>query len=292
MLIRSNKGSTVPLLTLSEVRDLPIIYPENIVEQKKIATTIESISRKIENNHRINDNLEQQLKLIYDYWFTQFDFPDENGKPYRSSGGKMVWNEPLKRYIPFEWTYDSLKSLCQLDLGGTPNTSISEYWNGTINWLNSGEVSQFPVIFSELKITESGVANSPAKVMPVGTVVISITGNIRASILAIETCANQSVVGIIESDSIKNVYLYPLMCNQLKYYTSISTGNCQKHINKGTLEDSVILLPPQKILAEYYNSVIPLYNQIVQNAKESDKLIHLRDWLLPMLMNGQATIED
>lgn len=204
----------------------------------------------------------------------------------------MVWNEQLKREIPAGWGIEKIKSLCQLSLGGTPNTSISEYWNGKINWLNSGELSQFPVISSELKITTAGVANSPTKLMPSGTVVISITGNIRASILAIDACTNQSVVGIIENENIKNVYLFPFMCNQLKYYVSISTGNCQKHINKGTIEDSLILVPSQIILNKFYKITIPIYNQISKNANQSKELINLRDWLLPMLMNGQATIED
>ncbi|WP_172402580.1 restriction endonuclease subunit S, partial [Helicobacter sp. 12S02634-8] len=93
LLKKNNKGSTVPLLTLSEIRDLPIRYPESLTEQQKIANCIETISKKIVTNQLINDNLVQMAKTIYDYWFTQFDFPDENGKPYRSSGGQMVWNE-------------------------------------------------------------------------------------------------------------------------------------------------------------------------------------------------------
>ena len=134
--------------------------------------------------------------------------------------------------------------------------------------------------------------NSPTKLMKQGTVVISITGNIRASILGIDTCANQSVVGIEETKQFRHPYLYPYLCNQLNYYTAISTGNCQKHINKGTLEEALLLIPPEAILERFYKITLPIYTQIQANALESKQIIELRDWLLPMLMNGQATISE
>lgn len=95
---RSDKGAII-----SELKDAPISYPEDITEQKKIAMAIEAISRKINNNRNICFNLESMAKTLYDYWFTQFDFPNAEGKPYRSSGGEMVWNDQLKREIPKGW---------------------------------------------------------------------------------------------------------------------------------------------------------------------------------------------
>lgn len=275
----------------NDVYDVTVFIPD-INIQRKIGKTLYDLERKINLNNQINDNLQHQIKLLYDYWFTQFDFPDENGKPYRASGGAMVWNEELKREIPAGWDVYNLGEHCDILLGGTPDTSKNEYWNGTINWLNSGEVSQFPVVSSELRITQAGLDNSATKLMPANTVVVSITGNIRASILAIDTCANQSVVGILESDDLKSQYIYPYMCNLLTHYTSISTGNCQQHINKGTIEDSLILLPNKDTLKKYYLKTEFLYNQITNNALEIQKLTALRDWLLPMLMNSQATISD
>lgn len=185
-----------------------------------------------------------------------------------------------------------LVDVCLLYLGGTPDTTKQEYWNGDIGWLNSGEIAQFPVIISELKITDLGLKNSAAKMMKTGTVVVSITGNIRASILGFNSCANQSVVGIEENELLNKEYIYPFIYNQLKYFTSISTGNCQKHINKGTLEDLYILIPEKSVLNKYYAKVKPIYNQIISLAKESQELISLRNYLLPLLMNGQATIDE
>lgn len=239
----------------------------------------------------VNDNLERQVKLLYDYWFTQFDFPNENGKPYRSSGGKMVWNEQLKREIPVGWSVRPLSKLCNILLGGTPSREIHEYWNGNIHWLNSGEVAQFPIIYSAERITQKGLDNSPAKLMPKGTTIVSITGNIRTSYLAIDTCANQSVVGVLESDIMKYPFLYQYLFRLISLFTTISTGNCQQHINKGTIEDALVVVPNNTVLTHYYQIVNPLYEMITKTSFECQRLIQIRDWLLPMLMNGQATVE-
>ena len=192
------KGSTVNRIS---VEDFPTYTVPNISikVQRKIANILSKIDEKIALNNNINDNLQQQAILLYDYWFTQFDFPDANGKPYYSSGNKMTWNNQLKKNIPLSWKVKPLKAICEICLGGTPSTTVSKYWNGSISWLNSGEIAQFPVVSSEKKITQLGLENSPSKLMSKNTTVISITGNIRASILALDACANQSVVGILEN---------------------------------------------------------------------------------------------
>lgn len=263
-----------------------------IGQQNRIVKVIHGITRKIENNKRINDNLQQQAILLYDYWFTQFDFPDANGKPYYSSGNKMTWNNQLKKNIPLSWKVKPLKAICEICLGGTPSTTVSKYWNGSISWLNSGEIAQFPVVSSEKKITQLGLENSPSKLMSKNTTVISITGNIRASILALDACANQSVVGILENEIFKSPFIYQNMLRLLKHYTSISTGNCQKHISKGAIEESLVCIPDNIVLKQYYSLSEPIYKQMHEIALENQHLTELRDWLLPMLMNGQVTIKD
>lgn len=268
-----------------------IAYLPDLKTQESISKIMDSISGKIEINNKINNNLQHQAKLIYDYWFNQFDFPNEYGKPYHASGGKMVYNEHLKREIPENWKSAKLNSICEIVLGGTPKKSNSSYWNGDINWLNSGEVSQFPVEKTNLKITELGLNNSATKLMSAGTTVISITGNIRTSFLSINSCANQSVVGILENNKYKKEYIYPYLTSLIKKFTSISSGNCQQHINKAEIENSFILIPEIDILNSYYCKVSPIYGEIINNSKENQILIRLRDFLLPLLMNGQATIE-
>lgn len=284
-------GSTMPSLNTDILRDIFVLLP-TAEEQDSIAFMLKKVSDKISLNKKINDNLQQQAMLLFDYWFTQFDFPDSNENPYHSSGGKLVWNNQLKKNIPLGWEVKPLSSICEICLGGTPSTTMSEYWNGSIAWLNSGEVAQFPVVSSEKKITQLGMENSPAKLMNKNTTIVSITGNIRASILAIDACANQSVVGILETETFKSPFIYQNMLRLLNYYTSISTGNCQKHISKGAIEESLVCIPDSSTLKKYYTLAEPLYKQMHEIALENQHLTSLRDWLLPMLMNGQATISE
>ncbi|MDQ1770218.1 restriction endonuclease subunit S [Labilibaculum sp. A4] len=283
-------GGTRNALTKEAIQKLLISFVEN---HRKKANLIDLINSKIELNNRINTELESMAKLLYDYWFVQFDFPDENGKPYKSSGGKMVFNQDLKREIPVGWEVGFLGSILKTSLGGTPSTKNKQYWeNGEFQWLNSGEIANFPIITSELKITKDAIINSATKLMPKGTVTLSITRHIRPSILAIDACANQSVVGVYETEKIKSSYSYPLICNEVPKYMSLRTGAQQPHINKQTVDKTLMILPSKEILDKYYELANPTYEKININAFQNKELVGLRDWLLPMLMNGQVTVKE
>ena len=261
--------------------------------QQKIASVLSSLDSKIELNNRINAELEAMAKTLYDYWFVQFDFPDAKSKPYKTSGGKMIWNEELKREVPEGWEVNQVGNTLKTSLGGTPSTANRKFWEmGTINWLSSGEMNNFPIIKADEKITNAALKNSNTKLMPKGTVAISITRYIRPTILAVDSCANQSVVGIYESDSLLSSYLYPYFKNEVSRYMIVRTGANQPHINKETIDSSFIIVPKSKILKDYYNIVNPVYKKIINNAFENQQLSELRDWLLPMLMNGQVTVKD
>lgn len=284
-------GSAQPKLNQENLANIELLLPIEEV-QNKVANILSAIDKQIENNNRIIFKLESIAKTIYDYWFLQFEFPNEEGKPYKSSGGKMIWNDELKREIPEGWEVKTIGELVEVVLGGTPKTDKVEYWNGNINWLNSGEVAQFPVVESELKITEHGLNNSATVFMKRGTTIVSITGNIRTSFLAIDSCANQSVIGLLENDFMKKSYLHPLMKDAIDHYLKISTGNCQQHINKQTIKDTKLPLPPLRILNDYYKKCEPIYELISINGLNSKNLTSLRDFLLPMLINGQVTFKD
>lgn len=287
-LCNNNKGSTVPLLTLSEIKSLPIKYPQNLKKQEKVVKILSSIDVQIKRNNDMVQKLQVLTQSIYSYWFNQFEFPNEEGKPYKSSGGEMAWNEELKREIPKDWEVKQLKELSTIILGGTPSRNIDEYWNnGNISWLNSGEIVNFPIITSSEKITLAGLENSATEYMKSGTVVVSITGNIRASILGIDSCANQSVVGIIENKTLRKEYLYPYISAILSKFIKMSTGNCQQHINKKTLEENQILIPKKSVILNYYNKVENMYSLIISTALQTNKLLQLKEKLLPLLINGQ-----
>jgi len=260
-------------------------------KQLQIAKVLSDLDAKIELNNKINRELEAMAKTLYDYWFVQFDFPNVQGKPYKSSGGKMVYNAELKREIPEGWEVKKLSSILTTILGGTPSTSNEKYWkNGTFNWLNSGEIANFPVITSELRITKEAINNSATSLMGKGTVAISITRHIRPTILAINACANQSVIGILETEKYKSSFIYPMISNEIPRYLSLRTGAQQPHINKQTVDSTLFIMPNYEVLKNYYEVSDSVFEKINNNAFQNQQLTELRDWMLPMLMNGQVTL--
>jgi type I restriction enzyme S subunit len=279
-----------PILNKTTFEEILVPTPDKSI-QDGIANLLLPISKKIQLNNSIITELEKVAKTLYNYWFVQFDFPNAKGKPYRISGGKMEHNKILRREIPKGWKVDKLKNVTEIALGGTPDTQNKVYWGDQFYWLNSGEVTNFPVITSELKVTQKGIDNSATKLLPYGTTILSITGNIRASILGIQSCANQSVVGVYENESLKCSYFYPLLYNMLQTYAAVSTGNCQTHINKGTIEDTTIVIPPEAIMKKYNSFCSSIYRKIINTALESRQNTELRDFLLPLLMNGQVIVK-
>ncbi|MCI4203210.1 restriction endonuclease subunit S, partial [Dickeya dianthicola] len=161
----------------------------------------------------------------------------------------------------------------------------------SIPWLSSAETATFPVISSEQMVTQSGIDNSAATLLPKGTVVISIVRYIRPSILGIDAATNQSVVGIMENEKFKSAFIYPYFCREIPRLMGLRTGAQQPHINKGTIDDSPIVIPPSDILADYYKVADAIFEKIMIQAFQSYELIKLRDWLLPLLMNGQVTVK-
>lgn len=279
-------------LTSDIIACFPVPLPD-VETQNKIASVFNNIDKKIALNNSISADLEAMAKQLYDYWFVQFDFPDENGKPYKSSGGKMVWNEELKREIPEGWEVTSLGNKCQCLLGGTPSRKKPEYWNGNINWINSGTINEFRVSKCSEKITELGLKNTSTYLMPKNTVVLAITGATlgQVSILNIDACANQSVVGILENEQLPTEYIYPMVINSLKALLNNQTGAAQPHINKEDVKAISFAFPTKKIMKKYVSTIKETYSVIMNLCDENQTLTSLRDFLLPMLMNGQITIK-
>ena len=282
--------STVPGVDRNVLHEFSIPFVEDKAGQQRIVDVLYAIDDKIENNRKLMAELEATARLVYDEWFVRFDFPDEQGRPYRSSGGKMVWNDQLKREIPARWKVEQLGQVCETRLGGTPSTDVAAYWNGNIPWLNSAEVADSPILEAAKSITERGVHDSATSFAPAGSVLLSITRYIRPSILAIDSCFNQSVVAVLENDDLHCEYLYPFMQSQVPRYLTLRTGAQQPHINKETVDSTWVAVPARQVLDYYYDSVHPIMQAYLNTARTKLGLRHLRDWLLPMLMNGQITV--
>lgn len=290
-LAKARGGSSQPYLSLGALRNLPVLVPTDNDEKASIVELLTTIDRKIALNNKINARLEAMAKLIYDYWFVQFDFPNENSKPYKASGGKMVWCNQLKRDVPEGWEAVHLGEITRTILGGTPASNAAEYWDdGTIPWLSSGEVSEFPVVSSNDFVTEKGIQKSAAQTLAKGTTVISIVRHLRISFLAIEAATNQSVVGICENETLKSPFLCLMLKRDIPRLMTLRTGAQQPHINKEEVDRVSFAKPPADTLNAFYAIVQPYFEMIENKALQNQELANLRDWLLPMLMNGQVTV--
>lgn len=252
--------------------------------QDMIVALLGAIDKKIISNNDINDNLEQQAILLYDYWFTQFDFPDENGKPYRTSGGKMVWNEQLKRDIPEGWEVKSLTEILQKNTDVFDYQSIQPAVDLSIMPSNSIAISQ---------LNSSNSFTTNLFTMKKGDILF---GSIRPYLHKAGFAPCDGVVaGTVHSFRVKNSQdnNFALMTvsrdNFFNYAVNVSSGTKMPVVSSDSILDYRV--PYNNKIARRYNE-IPLIAIISSHIQENQKLISLRDWLLPMLMNGQATIED
>ncbi len=218
-------------------------------------------------------------KLIYDYWFVQFDFPDANGKPYKSSGGKMVYNKELKREIPDGWEVKELSDIAVIKAGGdkpklvsaeaTPECCIPIYSNGIKNYGIYG-------------YTDKAKISQPS-------ITISARGTIGVSFLRISPFV--PIIRLIVVTPKKQVYL-KYLDEYLKSTTFENSGSVQRQLTAPQVSKQKIILPYDNLLKIFNSCTLDSVKKIELIKKENSKLVSLRDWLLPMLMNGQVTIKD
>lgn len=313
----STNGSTIKRLYNDNLRSIKISYPK-LENQKQIAKVLSDLDAKIEVNNRINQQLEAMAKTLYDYWFVQFDFPTTNvsssavendsttsnkepvstaldmtkAKPYKSSGGKMVYNEELKREIPDGWESGNIFECAQLLTGGTPKKNNSSYWNGRIPFYTPVDASN--QIFSTETISytnQLGIDNSSARILPKGTTIITARGSVgKLNLTGIEMAMNQSCYAFFPLENYSSEYVYFKSKEVINYLKVKSSGSVFKSIVTNDIKYSYSVIAPSKIVNQFSKIVKPIFENVLKNQKENQKLMELRDWLLPMLMNGQVQV--
>ena len=286
-------GSIVSNLNISSLKELKILL-HNFEEQSKIATILSSIDDKISLNNQINQELEAMAKTLNDYWVEQFDFPQKNGKPYKSSGGKMVYNPELKREIPEGWGVAKVEDIAQTGSGGTPkSTNVSYYSNGEIPWINSGELEQTVITSTSNFITEEGLNNSSAKLFPSGTILVAMYGATagKVSFLTFEASTNQAICAIMLTDIRMRYYLKNVIEDLYQYLVKLSTGSARDNLSQDMIKNIKVVIPSNDILDRFYDFSNNIIKEITKKQQENEQLTQLRDWLLPMLMNGQVKVE-
>ena len=288
--------STVPGVDRNVLHQMNIPFCEGIRVQKEMVRILVDIDKKIETNIKINDNLAQQLRLLYDYWFTQFDFPDENGKPYRSSGGQMVWNKGLKRKIPESWRVVPLGEVSSFRNGINYDKNTSG--DTTYHIVNVRNISSSSILLDERELDEICLpcAQTEKYLVSNESILIARSGIPGAPRILYNPSEDIIFCGFIicatPVDSILQPYLM-LFLKQLEGSTATQTGgSILKNVSQDTLRDLLVPIPPKDILTHFNQRVALIYEFMHNNLEETSKLQNLRDWLLPMLMNGQATISD
>ena len=261
--------------------------------RNKIGDFYEIISKKIELNNRINAELEAMAKTLYDYWFVQFDFPNEEANPYKSSGGKMVYNETLKREIPKGWEVKKLEEIEEkIVTGKTPSTKVSEYFNGNIPFITIDDIrKQFYVYNAERNLTILGAESQANKYVYSGDICVSCIGTIGIiGIVATTSQTNQQINTISQIKDYNRYFLLNSLKNYFEYNVGAKKGAVLDNMNKQEFSNIPILDANRNLKKLYFDKVNPIYEKIKLNLKQNQELSALRDWLLPMLMNGQVKV--
>ena len=265
--------------------------------QKRIGRFLTDIDNKIALNRQINATLESMAKQLYDYWFVQFDFPNEEGKPYKSSGGAMVWNEKLKREIPVGWKVENLIDFAEIKNGATPSTADNSNYGGDIVWITPKDLSDQQSKFvyqGERNITKQGFDSCSTSMLPTNSVLMSSRAPIGlVSIAKNEVCTNQGFKSFIPKDMENSIYLYYYIKHHIKQIEQLGTGTTFKEVSRDDLSKFPILVVGAN---DAYKQWIELQDEIANKqfvlTKEIAALTKQRDELLPLLMNGQTTVEN
>ena len=273
------------------------LYLPEYKEQVKTGDMLYLMEQKIQLNKSICFELESMAKTLYDYWFVQFDFPDENGRPYRASGGEMVWNPQLKREIPKGWEAGTIGQIGSVISGGTPTTTREDYYcNHGIAWITPNDLSKNEdkmfISHGERDITQSGLDNSSAVLMPKHSVLLSTRAPIGyLAISSNEICTNQGFKSIVPNAGYHEYFIYYLIKRNVPAIAQQGVGTTFKEVSKDTLSNFAVPLPPKSLVNNFAEKVTPLCEKRCILEEENHELKRVRDWLLPMLMNGQARVE-
>lgn len=285
--MKATKGSKMPRGDKSHIINFPCLDLNNKTEIGKL---LSSLDDKIALNNRINAKLEQMAKRLYDYWFVQFDFPNADGKPYKSNGGKMVWNEELKREIPEGWEVGNLYD-------------IAEYVNGLAcqNYRPKESEKSLPII--KIREMNEGITADTEKVSAsipgkyriyAGDILFSWSASLEIKIWTGETGGlNQHIFKVIPKGYFSKGYVYQQLSAYLVNFQKMaeSRKTTMGHITSDHIKQSRILIPLKEIISAFNEKTFSIFNYQLSIEKETQKLTALRDRLLPLLMNGQVVVE-
>ena len=289
----NNIGAVQKALTIDFLKTVKITLP-SLDDQRKLVSVLKSIDKKIQTNNQINQELEAMAKTLYDYWFVQFDFPDQNGNPYKSSGGKMVYNPELKREIPEGWGVEKLGDLAQFKNG--INYEKTSSGSEKVKIINVRNISSSTIFINQTDLDEIFLENDKSTnfIVNEGMILITRSGIPGATRLVSELEAKTVYSGFIIASEVNDLINKNLIFYYLKNVEEVlknqSAGTIMKNISQSVLTDMVVSLPPQNVLLKFNSIIDNLLEQMKNVQRQNQELTQLRDWVLPMLMNGQVKV--
>lgn len=287
---KSASGSIQDNINIDYLEHLDFKIPNKNV-QDKIINVLYNIDKKIEINNKVIEKLESLSQTIYNYWFIQYEFPNEDGKPYKSSCGKVVWNEELKKEVPIGWKVKKINEIVDMVSGYAFSTNeyddLGEYKLYTIKNVQDGKI----ISTVDNRINEMPINMPKECELQINDILMSLTGNVGRIGLVYEekVLLNQRLLKLIPKyNDISYIYLLfrnDFMKSKLE---KISTGTSQKNLSPIDLGNVKIVAPNELILNKFNNICNSVVYRITENLRENEELMRLRDFLLPLLMNGQV----
>lgn len=269
-------------LSLEALKMIKIPIP-SIEKQREIVAQYQSIEAKIKTNEALCQKLEATAQTLYKHWFVDFEFPNENGKPYFSSGGEMVYHEELQKEIPKGWEVKKVKNFCKdMKNGATPKREILEYWNSNdIPWLKTGEISNNVIFDTEEYISKKGFENSSTKLIPADSVLMAMYGATAGQLgyLKQEVTTNQACCAMVCDNKEESALLYYALLHQQSFITTLANGGAQANLSKQIIEELDLVLP-QKMIDFDYSAFSKIIDYKAIKTRESQNLKKLQSLLL------------
>lgn len=293
-LLSLSNGSVFRNLKTDIVKNFNIKLPP-LEEQKSIAKILSDLDEKIEVNNKINKNLEEMAQAIFKQWFVDFEFPNEEGKPYKSSGGEMVESE--LGIIPKGWNCGLIENIATVIGGATPSKKNESYFiNGNIPWVTPKDLSDNKNIYiskGTTNITKEAYKSTSVKFMPRNTVLFSSRAPIGyIAIAKNELTTNQGFKSLVPNNDIGMTanYIYCFLKSIKKSIENRASGSTFKEISGSELKKIEVIIPAKGILQKYYKFTENIFWEIENIESENERLEKLRDTLLPKLMSGEIRV--
>lgn len=287
-----NSDSAVPGLNRENAYSRNVTIPSTN-GQKAIAAVLTSLDNKIELLQEQNKTLEALAQTLFMEWFVDFNFPNQEGKPYKKNKGGMITSE--LGILPEGWHLGTLGDIVDIKGGSTPSTKISEFWNGDIAWTSPKDLADSKALFlrtTSKKITQKGLSKISSGLLPLGTILLSSRAPIGyVAISAVPVAINQGYIAILPRDDYPNFFMFLWIKYHMSTIISAANGSTFLEISKASFKRIRIICPTVNVVTRFVDKVTPLFDKIQNNEDQISTLSHVRDLVLPRLMRGELRIQ-